>query len=321
MVGATTAMFYIYAILQLRRFKASPKDTWGGFWSAVVQKGLLHLHKRVSDSKNWRPNAIVFAGDPSERQHLVHFARWLVQGRGLATYFYLLRGDILIESRRAAHLEPAVRETVGRIYPEMLSQVAVTRDIYEGIINASQSYGLSGMKPNTVVMGWGEESTHPAEFTLLVRSLLALDHNLLFIEQDENRSFGAHETIDIWWRGLDRNGELMLLIAYLLKSSATWSRAKVRINVLVDDVGTQQTAESSLRRVIDDARVRAEPNVMSKTERDKSIAAYRNAAETVPPSVKANMALRASEAIDRLEAEWSAPPADSGGATAAAGNE
>ena len=56
-------------------------------------------------------------------------------------------------------------------------------------------------------------------------------------------------------------------------------------------------------------------------KRDEAIAAYRNAAETVPPSGKANMALRASEAIDRLEAEWSAPPADSGGATAAAGNE
>jgi solute carrier family 12 (sodium/potassium/chloride transporter), member 2 len=272
MVCATTAMFGIYALLQRRRFRASPKDTWGGFWSAVVQKGLLHLHKRVGDSKNWRPNAVVFAGDPTERQHLIHFARWLVQGRGLATYFYLIRGDILLESRRASHLEPTVRETVGRIFPEMLSQVAVTKDIYEGIINASQSYGLSGMKPNTVIMGWGEESTHPEEFTHLVRSLLALDHNLLFIEQDEGRSFGKHETIDIWWRGLDRNGELMLLIAYLLKSSATWSRAKVRINVLVDSAETQNTAESSLRRVIDDSRVRAEPNVILRTDREKSIA-------------------------------------------------
>lgn len=274
MVGATGVMFGIYAVLQRRRFKVFPKDTWGGFWAAVVQKGLLQLHTRAADSKNWRPNAIVFAGEPTERKHLIHLARWIVQGRGLATYFYLIQGDILLESKRAFRIEPAAREAVGQIYPEMLTQVAVAKDIYEGIASAAQSYGLSGMKPNTVIMGWGEDTDRPEAFTGLVRSLMALDHNLLFVAYDERRAFGKQQKIDIWWGGLNRNGELMLLVAYLISCSATWAHVEIRINVVVDSPEAGARAQSSLQRIIKDSRVPAQPNVILKDQADKTIPAY-----------------------------------------------
>jgi len=271
MAGATIIMVMVYALLQRRRFRASPKDTWGGFWAAVVQKGLLHLHHRSSDSKNWRPNAIVFAGEPSARQHLIYLARWIMQSRGLSTYFYLIKGDILEQSRHAAHIEPLAGKAVNEIYPEMLTRVSVASDVYEGIINAAQSYGLSGMVPNTVLMGWGEESDQPAEFTRLVRSLLALDHNLIFVEHDEKRSFGKHQTIDVWWGGIDRNGELMLLLAYFLRSSFVWAHARVRINVLVDNEENLAMLKDSLEKVIKDARVRAEPNIIMKSPEPTTI--------------------------------------------------
>jgi hypothetical protein len=127
------------------------------------------------------------------------------------------------------------------------------------------------MTPNTVIMGWGEESEQPAEFTRLVRSLLALDHNLLFVEHDETCSFGKHETIDIWWGGLGGNGELMLLLAYLITSSDTWTRAKVRINVIIDAKEKLRRAEDSLNRVLKDSRVRAKPNVIMKKSEAQTI--------------------------------------------------
>jgi hypothetical protein len=46
------------------------------------------------------------------------------------------------------------------------------------------------------------------------------------------------------------------------------------LNVLVDSSETQQTAERSLKRVIDDARVRAEPNVILRIDGAKSIAEH-----------------------------------------------
>lgn len=269
--GSTAVMGFIFLILRQRQFRTSPGDNWGGFWAAVVQKGLLNLHTRAADSKNWRPNTIVFGGEPSKRQHLVHLAKWIVQERGLCTYFYLIEGDVRKLSENARNMEPATRETVDRIYPEMLARVAVAGDVYEGIVNVAQSYGLSGMTPNTVLMGWGEETRDKARFTNLIRGLSALDHNLLFLEHDENWAFGRRQSIDIWWGGSGRNGELMILLAYMLTSAEEWREASVRINVIVDDREKGDLAQNSLNGIIAKTRVRARANVIVRTDSDSSI--------------------------------------------------
>ncbi len=262
MAGATVVMGLVFLVLKKRQFASSPKDTWRGFWSAVVQTGLMHLHRRAVDSKNWRPNLIVFGGDPEARQHLIYLSRWIVKQRGLSTYFHILEGDVRLIFNKVRQLEPGLAETVGRIYPEMLTRATVAPDVYNGILNAAQSYGLSGMTPNTVLMGWGEETDRPAEFTELVRGLLALDHNLAFIQHDDGRGFGKHRTLDIWWGGKERNSTLMLLIAYLLSTTDMWSRAKVRVNIIVDSPDVVQRSAVSLAHILGDARVPAEKNII-----------------------------------------------------------
>jgi solute carrier family 12 (sodium/potassium/chloride transporter), member 2 len=262
MVAATLSMMAIFAVLHHRNFKSTPTDTWGGFWAAVVQKGLVQLQLREDDSKNWRPNAIVFGGEPSERQHLVHLSQWMVRNRGIATYFYLIQGDIILEARRAARITPSTRDGVRTIYPEMFAQVAVTEDIYEGIVSTAQAHGLSGMKPNTVIMGWGKECDDPAKFAHLIRNLIALDHNLLLMKYDDRHRFGKRETIDICWSGLDRNGDLMLLSAWLISTAEEWHRATIRIHVFIFDDAQRKIAELSLKRILRDARVKAQSNIV-----------------------------------------------------------
>lgn len=261
MMAATVAMMIIFAVLHHRNFKFSPTDTWGGFWAAVVQKGLTQLQLREDDSKNWRPNVIVFGGEPSERQHLVHLSRWMVHNRGIATYFYLIQGDIILEARRATRITPSTRDVVRTLYPEMFAQVAVTEDIYEGIVSTAQAHGLSGMKPNTIIMGWGRECDDPAQFAHLIRNLIALDHNLLLLKYDDRHQFGNRETIDIWWGGLNRNGDLMLLSAWLISTAEEWHRANIRIHIIIYNEAQRNTAELSLKRILRDARVNAQPKI------------------------------------------------------------
>ncbi len=272
MAGASIVMAGIYFLLKRRQFRASPGDTWGGFWAAVVQEGILHLHRRTVDSRNWRPNAIVFGGPPSERQHLISLSHWLFGSRGLATYYYLIEGDIRLELDRARRVESSIRDIVGREYPQMLTRISVCRDIYDGIRNVSQSYGLAGMVPNAVVMGFAEHGEQPDEFAHLVGDLLALDHNLLLLRHDAERSFGKKNSIDIWWGGLERNGAMMLLLAYLITSSEKWAGAKVRLNVVVDDEQMYKNTFKSLKKVIGESRVRAEPNVILRKPQDRLIA-------------------------------------------------
>ncbi len=271
MIGATVIMFIIFVLIEKRQFASSPKDTWGGFWSAVVQTGLLRLHKRNMDSKNWRPNLIVFGGNPSKRLHLIHLSHWIVQRRGLCTYFSIIEGSVKQHFDRVRELEPKLLESVGDIFPAMLTRASIAPNVYDGILSTAQSYGLSGMIPNSVLMGWAEESKRPSEFTDLVRGLLAMDHNLLFINYDEERGFGKYKTIDIWWGGKERNSTLMLLIAYLISTSEKWSGAKIKINVIVgSDAVTAKTA-LGLNRVLNESRVRAEKNIIVKSSVEQSV--------------------------------------------------
>jgi hypothetical protein len=121
-------------------------------------------------------------------------------------------------------------------------------------------------------MGWGEQSEHPAEFTDLVRSLLAMDHNLLFIKHDENHGFGKNRSIDIWWGGKERNSTLMLLIAYLMSSSGKWSRAKIRVNIIVNSAEVAAKSAVGLAHILSDSRVPADKNIIVKKSDTQSVA-------------------------------------------------
>jgi hypothetical protein len=267
MAAATLAMGGIFLMLRKRESRVGPVDNWQGFWSAVVQKGLLYLHRRTPDGKNWRPNAIVFGGDPVERRHLIDLASWLFSRSGLTTYFNLMIGDLETESRRARIIEPRMQEIIKQLDPEIFARVLVTRTVYDGILGVAQAYGISGLVPNTVMLGWGEETSRPELFTEMVRGLIALDRNLLFLNYHETRAFGERRSIDIWWGGKERNAELMLLLGYLLKAGL-WKDAVVRTNVVINEESQVEIARERLGAIVKETRLDTFLNVVERRGRD-----------------------------------------------------
>ena len=271
MAVSIAIMAAIFAVLKRRELSSGIGDTWGGFWAAVVQAGILRLHRRAVDTLNWRPNALVFGGLPSERQYLIHFTRWLFEGRGLGTYIHIVQGDIRDRRAKARQLEAGIREVVSAIWPDMLSRVLVSRDLYGGMRNVAQSYGLAGMVPNTVLLGWADESEVPAEFIGLLRDLAALEHNLMLLHHDPAAGFGQHRLIDIWWSRDDHHGAWMLLLAYLLTSSDRWSHATVRLLGVVDDPAQIDAARAGLEGVLERSRLKAVAHAISRAAPEQTV--------------------------------------------------
>jgi len=154
------------------------------------------------------------------------------------------------------------------VAPETMVRLLVTKEPERGILDASQALGFPGMTPNTVLMEWACPRMKHEPFTELVRGLLALDHNLLFLRHHPDRSFGMRKTIDIWWGGRERNVELMLLLAHFLVSSDPWSGAKIRLCVLVDSDAAARKAEARLGAIIATARIEATPHLIIRDERN-----------------------------------------------------
>lgn len=266
MAGASLVMIGLFLYLRRREEEAEGFDIWHGFWTAVVQKGLLVLNQRKGNGKSWKPNVVVFGGNPSERPHLTRIANSLFADRGLLTYFCLIKGDILTEHEKLAQTEVFVAKGVQALAPRMMSRVIVTHHLYEGILHATHAYGFAGLLPNTMLMGWAEDAESPTDFVALLRRLSALDRNQLFLRHDSLRSFGNKRRIDIWWGGRERNGQLMMLLAYFLTCADDWEGATIRLNVIVPSESQLGNVRTRLRQWLDETRLPGELNLILHRE-------------------------------------------------------
>jgi len=262
----------IYALLQHRAMETTWGDARHGLWAALVRMGLLRLRRAVFHPRNWRPNVVVAGGSPTARPHLIELGLWLGGEKGLVTYFYLIPGRVRDLGERRSVLQQSVSERLERAYPNLLTRVEVCSDIYDGVRNVAQSYGLAGFESNTVVMGWGHQMDRAFDYGNLVYDLTLLDKCLVLVAWDEVRGWGRKARIDIWWGGLDNNGGLMLLLTHLLAEQPDWRMADVRVKMIVPSARRVGRTTERIQQIIDDSRIHAQPEVIVKPVDDRSIA-------------------------------------------------
>ncbi len=98
----------LYVYLRQRALQRRWGDAWAGVWMSLARFALLRLKEHMDDPRNWRPNILVFVGDPEKRIGLVRLANWFSQGRGIVTASQLIEGDLT--TRRYRHPTPAARD-------------------------------------------------------------------------------------------------------------------------------------------------------------------------------------------------------------------
>jgi hypothetical protein len=62
----------------------------------------------------------------------------------------------------------------------------------------------------------------------------------------------------VWWKGLESNGDMMLLMAHLLSLAGQWRGAKVTLASITDDPAGVPRLEQDLRKLLEDGRIKAD---------------------------------------------------------------
>ena len=93
-VIAITLELGLYLYLRQKTLRRRWGDAWAGVWMSLARFALLRLREHAEDPRNWRPNILVFVGDPEKRMGLVRLANWFSQGRGIVTAAQLIEGDL-----------------------------------------------------------------------------------------------------------------------------------------------------------------------------------------------------------------------------------
>ncbi len=270
---AIIATVVLYAYLERRSLAHTWGDVRSGIWFALARFALLKLETQRVHVKNWRPNIIVFTGQPHNREPLVQVAEWLSQGRGIVTFFQLLVGDVgrLTESGLRESARRRIRDYIQGRQMTAFAEADVVPDFHSGALTVAQAHGVGGIEPNSVLLGWSDSEAGQVSQLRLMRDLHWLGKSLLILKHDEKHGFGERRRIDVWWGGGGDNADLMLLLAYIVSSHRAWGQAQVRLlRVIESEVGREQT-RAHMQQELDRVRVDAELVVLVRENPAQSI--------------------------------------------------
>ncbi len=264
--------FFIY--LQRRSIESTWGDVRSGVWFAMSRWSLLNLEKSRWTVKNWRPNIIVFTGQPHNRKQLVEMARWLSLGRGLVTFFQLIVGDTRDIAKTGIQdtARRAIQEYIAENDMSAFAEADIVPDFRTGARLVAQSHGIGGITVNSVLMGWSRTPDGRTMQMHLLRDLVLLKKSVLFLNHDNDRDFGERARMDIWWQGSGGNEDLMLLLAYLIERHPTWRDSQVRLIRIIDDKAGIEDVTIHMNALLREIRVDAEVLVIVNNNKEKPVA-------------------------------------------------
>jgi amino acid transporter len=259
-VVAAIIVLGIYLWLQQRELASAWGDVRRGIWLALLRYSLFQLNA-AEDPKNWRPHILVLSGTPTRRWPLIELADAFTHNRGLITVSSVLPSG----SRNVAQqtqIEKTLRDYLERRNVQALVRLVTAPDPFAGAEQLVETYGLGHLVPNTVLLGDSEDPARRDRYCQMIGNLHRAKRSLIILHENRDRGFGDRQRIDVWWGGLQANGSLMLLLAYLLRTEIDWRDAQIFLKLVVPDQAAAQAAQSNLKRLLKDLRIEAIPKVL-----------------------------------------------------------
>ena len=270
-VVAAVVVLGIYLWLERREMKSAWGDVRQGIWLSLVRTGLFRIQGPL-DSRNWRPHLLVFSGAPTKRWHLIDLANALTHRRGLFTVASVLPEG----SRNVARQEVmalTIQEYLERHGIQAFVRLVTAPDPFTGMRQLIEAYGIGSLMPNTVLLGDTEDLEGRDRFSQMVAQCHQARRNVLIVRSSPqqftlvNRRPPRLRRIDVWWGGLQSNGGLMLILAYLLRTSWEWRGAEICLKLVVSTEAAAESAEENLRQLAESLRIGAVPQVIVAYDR------------------------------------------------------
>ena len=263
LISPTAAAISLFCMFLLHRAIALRKITtrWGDIKSGVIfektRRNLLKLQHEYYHPKNWRPNILALSGGAWSRQHLAVYGHWLTSGHGLLTLGQVLLGDVDKLSERRANQERLLAKYIDDSAIEAFPSVICADRLSNGIRSLVQCYGIGGLRPNTILLGWPKDEDRFEPFGKLLRTVNNLQRNMVVVRcrEDVYDPWSANAgTIDVWWRG-QKNGGLMLLLAHLLTQNLDWQHHEIRLLRVIPSESGRKEVVRHLSDLANQARI------------------------------------------------------------------
>jgi amino acid transporter len=262
-VVSVAAMWAVYRYIGRADVQARFGDVLSGVALQQARRALLRLEEETYHPKNWRPMILALSGGVWNRYHLAEYGYWLAAGRGLLTFAQVASGEledrIQLHERHQRRLRQFIQDEDLDAFPA----VVIDKDLIEGVKSLLQCYGIGGLRPNTVMLGWSEDEARVEEIGRILRLLRDFRRNIVIVKCDELRErwVAPPGTIDVWWHSRE-NGPLMLLLAHLLVQNREFQGRRIRVLNVVAEKSASPGVAKHLTRLLQRARIDADVEVV-----------------------------------------------------------
>ena len=256
----------IYLLVRRRALTARWGDARRSALVSLVRSTVLQLRRLPEDPRNWRPNILMFTTDPDRDHATTRFANWLVQDRGILTVSQLIEGSIADHVTDLPDTVQDLNRSLEKAGLTGFGEVEIVPDLGRGIVSVAQANGIAGIASNTVLFGWRERRDEMATVLEAIEELSLLHKSSVICRPVSQRLAPTGRTIDVWWGGLQQNGDLLVLFAHLLSLDPGWRDATINIKSIAT---TEMMAERTVRtldEMIRAARIGAQFEVIRKPE-------------------------------------------------------
>ncbi|WP_305041742.1 hypothetical protein [Geoalkalibacter sp.] len=258
----------LWIFLARRERKADWGDVRRDVYEALIRWALIRLSHRPMTARNWRPHILVFVGRVERRLDLVRFGCWFGENRGVLTVCELVPGNLLDLTFDPPRRQKEIEAVLRREALVAFGQVSVVESVEKGVVAVAQANGIAGIESNTVLLGWPDDPERLVYFLRAIHKLRRLHQSFILgkVKPLPPGREGRRRTVHVWWGGLQQNGDLMLLLAYLLTRNPEWRGARIRVLSLASNLLAKEHTERILHRLIPEIRIEAEIEVKIKEE-------------------------------------------------------
>jgi len=254
----------VWTYLRRRNLVVTWGDAWAGIWGSLARFSIYKLTQQKWTARSWRPNILLFANQVEKRAGQVRMSAWFNQSHGILTVCNVVSRET--EEETSTEEVGKREEQMNRFFEEegimAFGEVDVVATFEEGVSAIVQANGMGGLRANTVAFGWPVREERLVSLLRIIRQLSEVGKAALIIQPSPPGGPERFERIDVWWRGKLNNGDLMLLLAHLLKLNAHWREAQIYIRTIVTKEMMRVEIDEGLEELIQTVRIEAEQDVI-----------------------------------------------------------
>ncbi|MBN2070487.1 MAG: amino acid permease [Candidatus Krumholzibacteriota bacterium] len=263
-IVASLLELVIFLFLRKKALSKRWGDVRAGMWFSIARFALLKLKGHEVDPRNWRPHIISFTRDITKDIDVVYLANCFNEKHGIVTACKVIEGELDGEAYETVRDKIEMDEVLEAYGLVGFCEAHVASDLETGVTNIVQANGIAGLESNTVMFGWPNEKEKLVTLLGLMRSVAKIRKNTIISKLGMINRRAIKKRIDLWWGGLEYNGDLMLLLAHLLMMNPEWEKSELVVHTIVISPEEKKGMEESISNLIQSVRIQASTEVIVK---------------------------------------------------------